>query len=204
MASKVPRGQTPERRAYMKAWTLAHPRPSRRAYKQQYDAAHREENAAYRERNHDRLTTNKAVWYQENRARLLAKAKSRAAVNRDRILAYQAEYYATHTEKVRATVAAYRLANPEKKRHLENRRRARKAGNGGSHTLQERRAKFAECGNRCAYCHAEKPLTVDHLVPLARGGTDDISNIVPACRSCNSKKNARTAEEFLQSRGQGR
>lgn len=31
----------------------------------------------------------------------------------------------------------------------------------------------------------------------ARGGSNDISNIVPACRSCNSRKGARTIDEFL-------
>ena len=73
----------------------------------------------------------------------------------------------------------------------------RKAGNGGTHTLAERQAKFARLGNVCFYCGVAQELTIDHDIPLVRGGTDDIANILPACRSCNSRKNKRTATEFL-------
>lgn len=191
----VPRGQTPERQAYMKAWNAANPR-DRKAYKAAYDAAHQEEAAAYRAANRERLKAEKVAWYQANRKRILARTKARAADNREKISAYQATYYMTRTSKVKARVAAYRAAYPEKKAHLENRRRARKAGNGGSHTLADRIEKFELLGNACFYCGAPE-MTVDHDIPLARGGMDDIRNILPACRSCNSKKNARTASEFL-------
>jgi len=43
----------------------------------------------------------------------------------------------------------------------------------------------------CHYCEkrfAAKDLTMDHVIPLARGGTSTPGNIVPACRSCNQDK----------------
>jgi 5-methylcytosine-specific restriction endonuclease McrA len=197
---KTPRGQTPERRAYMNAYRESHPPRDRRAYKAAYDAAHRSDAAAYREANRTLLAAKKAEWYKAHRASVLARVKNRADQNKDAIAAYQAARYAANPDKVKATVAAYRKANPDKKRHLENRRRARKAGNGGSHTLAERLEKFARLGNVCVYCRQSKKLTVDHIIPLARGGTDNIENIVPACRSCNSRKNTKTAEEFNHQR----
>jgi len=44
---------------------------------------------------------------------------------------------------------------------------------------------------RCYYCGAEVPpkeLTLDHIVPLVRGGRSTKGNCVPACKECNSKK----------------
>lgn len=44
---------------------------------------------------------------------------------------------------------------------------------------------------RCYYCGAEvnpEKLTMDHIVPLIRGGKSVKSNIVPACKECNNKK----------------
>lgn len=43
----------------------------------------------------------------------------------------------------------------------------------------------------CHYCRSKFPpeeLTMDHLIPLARGGKSIKSNLVPCCKDCNSKK----------------
>jgi len=42
---------------------------------------------------------------------------------------------------------------------------------------------------RCVYCGEKKPLTMDHIIPVSKGGFHIKENIVPACRSCNSRKN---------------
>ncbi|AFZ67070.1 restriction endonuclease [Deinococcus peraridilitoris DSM 19664] len=54
----------------------------------------------------------------------------------------------------------------------------------------------------CYYC--QRPFdfaglsrpTVDHRTPKARGGTDDLDNIVLACLNCNQRKGPKTADEF--------
>lgn len=54
-------------------------------------------------------------------------------------------------------------------------------------------------GFRCQYCHwtgALTNLTLDHLIPLARGGKTSWDNIVTACKACNLRKGARTIEEL--------
>lgn len=51
-------------------------------------------------------------------------------------------------------------------------------------------------GPRCVYCGVEGDLEIEHVVPLARGGTNEITNLTVACHDCNSKKRTRTAEEF--------
>jgi 5-methylcytosine-specific restriction endonuclease McrA len=52
----------------------------------------------------------------------------------------------------------------------------------------------------CHYCgrkFSAKELTMDHVVPLARGGTSTQGNIVPACRECNRDKKLETPAERL-------
>ncbi|MBX2995737.1 MAG: HNH endonuclease [Bdellovibrionaceae bacterium] len=49
--------------------------------------------------------------------------------------------------------------------------------------------------------HCERPfkpqdLTMDHLVPIARGGVSDKSNCVPSCKECNTKKGHKTRAEM--------
>lgn len=47
----------------------------------------------------------------------------------------------------------------------------------------------------CAYCDAEitrKTITIDHIIPLSKGGKHEIGNIAPCCRRCNSSKGNKT------------
>jgi 5-methylcytosine-specific restriction endonuclease McrA len=51
----------------------------------------------------------------------------------------------------------------------------------------------------CAYCGAAiapKDLTMDHVVPVARGGRSTKGNVVPSCKPCNSKKKLATPAEL--------
>lgn len=53
-------------------------------------------------------------------------------------------------------------------------------------------------GNACRYCGAMAPdakLTIDHVMPVALGGTDDSSNLVTACRDCNAGKTSTMPDE---------
>jgi len=57
----------------------------------------------------------------------------------------------------------------------------------------------AAYGNACAYCGVSgdpMSLEVDHVVPRTAGGSDDLGNLVPACRSCNAKKRSSSLEAF--------
>ena len=54
----------------------------------------------------------------------------------------------------------------------------------------------------CHYCGKKFPqreLTMDHIVPLARGGKTTAGNVVPCCRSCNKSKGVDTpVDQFFQ------
>ena len=51
----------------------------------------------------------------------------------------------------------------------------------------------------CYHCELKfKPadLTMDHLIPIARGGKSDKKNCVPSCKECNTKKGYKTRAEM--------
>ena len=52
----------------------------------------------------------------------------------------------------------------------------------------------ARDGECCVYCGAVENLVVDHMIPLALGGDDDLENLALACKECNSGKSGRTPE----------
>jgi len=61
----------------------------------------------------------------------------------------------------------------------------------------------------CYYCRRQvgpRALTMDHLVPLGRGGRSVRGNVVPACKECNTRKKSRLPvewREYLEAPGQG-
>lgn len=93
---------------------------------------------------------------------------------------------------------------PEKRRAYNENRRARKKGAKGAHTAQQVRELLRAQDSRCAYCHETfianedgVPIYhIEHIVPLFRGGTNDISNISLACPLCNLSKGTKLLSEW--------
>lgn len=58
---------------------------------------------------------------------------------------------------------------------------------------------FERDGYRCRYCGTDNDLTLDHVVPIIRGGQNSAENLATACRPCNSSKGDRTPAEWRHS-----
>lgn len=74
-----------------------------------------------------------------------------------------------------------------------NLRRVREIHAIGAHEEQDWLRLVKACGGCCLRCGGLE-ITKDHIVPLARGGTNSLSNLQPLCRSCNSWKGTRTLD----------
>lgn len=69
-------------------------------------------------------------------------------------------------------------------------------------TKKEREQVFTLKGNVCAYCKVDllslssRDRTVDHIVHVYRGGGNEIENLQPCCRRCNSRRGSHSMEEL--------
>jgi len=110
----------------------------------------------------------------------------------------QRRKYAEDPRKVLDYYQAWRKRNLLRARGYvrisANKRRA--AGADTHFTLGEWLALLAQYDERCGYCGARGRIEADHRVPLCRGGTNSIDNILPACIHCNRRKHRKTEAEF--------
>ena len=118
--------------------------------------------------------------------------------NREKIAAKRAEYRKKNKDKIDLSIRRWQERNRERvkmyRRNVQARRRGAVAGE--IIAAEDWIARQKEFGNRCAYCMEEKTLTMDHVIPLSRGGFHHIDNIFPACMPCNRAKGSKTLEEF--------
>ena len=87
--------------------------------------------------------------------------------------------------------------NHKKYKHV---RRAREVNANGFFDPAEFLSLVERLENKCPGCgiwFESKDFTIDHIVPLSKGGTNFIQNIQPLCMRCNVRKNARTIN-FLE------
>jgi 5-methylcytosine-specific restriction endonuclease McrA len=135
-------------------------------------------------------------WIKRNPEKARAAMRRWRAAHPEKRDANNRVYYRRHREQVLAQSAQYHRDHPEVGRARWQNYRARKRAAEGSFTATEWLALVELYGGRCAYRGEEGPLEVDHRIPLARGGSNRIENILPACRGCNAEKHDLTEEEF--------
>jgi 5-methylcytosine-specific restriction endonuclease McrA len=109
------------------------------------------------------------------------------------------ERYAKNPTKRSAYMKAWRARNPAKARaYVRASGNKRRAAAADQHfTAEEWFALLDAYHGKCGYGDDHLgPLEADHRIPLCRGGSNTIDNIIPACRRCNRRKWRTTEEEF--------
>ena len=140
-----------------------------------------------------------------------SRPRKRTAEQLERIRISSSQRYYTKREEILAKQRQERKDNPEafrtKRReayrrdrsssvNADHKRKARLRGSDATMTRAQWKAVLAWFENTCAYCQLWfERLTQDHVIPISRGGAHAVANIVPACRSCNARKYARTPEQ---------
>ena len=110
---------------------------------------------------------------------------------------YARDYYSSNKTKVRERNAKYKRDRPAKRRVWEARRRAGKRNNGVYDVLDKEIATLLN--TPCFICNSKENISIDHVIPICRGGRHSIGNLLPMCQPCNSKKGTKFLSELRYS-----
>lgn len=163
----------------------------------------REKDARYYQRHKDRLLEKNRQYYLENRPDILFQLKSYREENKERRVNQVREWRKNNREKYLKKNAEWRQQNPERARAICANRRARVRGAGGKHTAADIIHMMNAQKNMCAYCRVNisKLFEVDHIIPIARGGSNLASNLQLLCPDCNRRKSDKDPIDFMRERG---
>ena len=115
---------------------------------------------------------------------------------------YCKEYYLKNKEKRRLQSLEWGRKNKEKRKIIKDRWRAknrertnyltklyiyRKKNAEGSITFEQLQEIYKR-NPLCVYCGINKSNTIDHIIALSKGGSNNFENLVACCINCNSKK----------------
>lgn len=162
-----------------------------------------DKNKKWCQENQDKRRLHRKKYYENNKEKCLAKNKEYSNLHPDVNKKAIKKYRNKNLEKCKKMIRDWIRNNRSKLTHYRNQRSLRKRTNGGKGISYEKWQEMIEGENKfCFYCgdYPEK-LTMDHFIPLSKGGKHDISNIVPACMFCNTSKNNQMPLDFMKKNG---
>ena len=188
---------------------------TKKYYKQYYEA-----NPEYIKEYHKQYYENNSEYIKERNKQW---REANPEYNKER----NKQYYENNSEYIKERNKQWREANPEynkqwreanpeyNKQYYENnrerkneiarkanhKRRAKLKSNGGEYTLEQWNECLEFFDYTCAYSGAElnkDNTNIEHIIPISKGGTNDITNIVPALDSVNKSKNASDMLEWYK------
>lgn len=179
-------------------------------------------NADYRAANREAIRSCNAARYIAKKEEKIEYQSAYYEANKHAILAQKADYRLKNKEIIRESKSIYHAANKKyqlekmsrnyranKEKYLERarNRRARIRSAEGTHTAADIRPILHGQRGLCANCHSKlfksgkQKFHVDHIVPLARGGSNWPDNLQCLCPSCNLSKGAKDPLEWAAQNG---
>lgn len=162
-------------------------------YNSNADAARAKALAYYHANKEDRARYS-ARRYQENKTEIAELRKQKRRENIWHYKKLERASYQRNKEQKRAKSAESARLNPNKSRARNSRRRALLNGASTKQITQKEIARLY--ASNCLFCNSSGPIDLDHAIPLSRGGSHSIGNLIPLCDNCNSTKYNKTIMEW--------
>lgn len=158
---------------------------------------------AYRDKNKERLKLEAVAIYAANPDKKRELNKQSRDKYPERVAARNAKWYRENKEKAKAGNLARARANPEVFAAYCRNRRTKLKEAGGKHTASDVLFLLKKQGKKCAYCRVklDGDYHVDHVMPIALGGSNYRRNLQILCEPCNLSKGAKHPIKFAQELG---
>ncbi len=154
------------------------------------------------------------VRYLLHREKLCNEAREYRKAHPDAVRKAWTKYYKEHKEYYAELRRKWHQRHPHKYGIYRHNRRARLKENGGTYTEKEINDLYLWQQGHCHYCsdwlyksdvlsylgvliHGKETYHIEHKTPVARHGSNYISNIALSCPDCNGEKNNKTEEEYF-------
>jgi len=157
-------------------------------------------NLQYRKDNKEAMSASHKEWQSENREHIKEYNKSYQIENKEAM----SEYYLDNKDRLLDGQKAYRKTVMGKAVSANYAHKRRVISSGGNlpmdsrdyPTSKELQELKVSQENKCAYCDCDldyitpKAVHLDHVIPLSKGGTHTLDNVVWSCATCNMSKGA--------------
>lgn len=153
----------------------------------------------YTVENKSRIAAYLVQWYLLNRQRHIENQRIYQAVNKEAVSLQRKIYRHVNRKRLSAISKQYAMAHPERIKIYKDKNRAKRKGASGTCSAAQWLAKCEYHGWRCYLCSVSldrKSLTIEHRIPLTKGGTEWPANLAPACLPCNLSKSNKTEREY--------
>ena len=140
----------------------------------------------------------KLAYYHRTKEIQSQKSKERYEKNRDKILKRNRELYPKYKEKLKVTRRKWEENNRAKRKLMTAKRKVLKLKNGLFKISEKEIDRLLS--KKCYLCGEKASEHIDHIIPLSRGGSHSIGNLLGACSACNLSKGAKLLIQYKRDR----
>ena len=165
-----------------------------------YKSKTKEYRKEYYLKNKDKINEQRRKKYYSDPLKYKEQSKKSHALNREKRIKKQKEYYIDNVEYFKDKNKRYRDSNKD---YILLKNQKRKNLLKSKNIPQSEIESLLNLNDyKCFYCKIIVKrginLHLDHKIPLSRGGSHSIDNLVPSCKTCNLQKGTKTDEEFIK------